>query len=98
MSALASSSRPVSDKKQEATPVKHCKGVNDLDKVMLHEVRGSFVEVSVCHSHESPAMFRLPDPGADLWRLPWLLPCLSLPYVAYVCFKCFRHFSCMLQK
>jgi hypothetical protein len=33
-----------------AAPIRHCKGVNDLDKVVLREVRGSSTEVPVCHS------------------------------------------------
>jgi hypothetical protein len=52
-------SPPAGEEKQEAAPVRHCKGVNDLDKVMLREVRGISAEVPVCHSHKSPAMFRL---------------------------------------
>jgi len=34
MSASASS-LPAGKEKQEAAPVRHCKGVNDLDKVVL---------------------------------------------------------------
>jgi hypothetical protein len=37
MLASASSS-PVDKEKQEAAPIRHYKGVNDLDKVVLHEV------------------------------------------------------------
>jgi hypothetical protein len=36
----------------------------------------SSVQVPVCHSRESPGMFRLPDRGADPWCLPW---CCSKP-------------------
>jgi glucose-6-phosphate 1-epimerase len=50
MSASASSSSAAEENKQEARPIMHCKGVNDLDKVVLHEVRGSSAEVLVCHS------------------------------------------------
>lgn len=68
MSASASSPA-AGEEKLEAAPVRHCKGVNDLDKVVLREVRGSSAEVPACHSRL--AVFRLPDPGADPWRLPW---------------------------
>jgi hypothetical protein len=37
-SMSASTSSPPAGEKQEAAPVRHCKGVNDLDKVMLREV------------------------------------------------------------
>jgi glucose-6-phosphate 1-epimerase len=37
MSALASLP-PVGEEKQEVTPVMYCKGVNDLDKVVLRQV------------------------------------------------------------
>jgi len=50
MSASASSPPAGEENKQEAAPVRHCKGVNDLDKVVLREVRGSSAEVPVCHS------------------------------------------------
>jgi hypothetical protein len=126
MSASASLP-PAGEEKQEAVPVRRCKGVNDLDKVMLREVRGSSAEVLVCHSHESPGMFRLSRAAPQRYpsatpishracsgcqipaqicgachgavRSPTslLLPAFSLPYVAYVCFKCFRHFICALQ-
>jgi hypothetical protein len=75
MSASASSP-PAGEEKQEAAPVKHCKGVNDLDKVVLHEVRGSSAEVPIYHFRESLGMFRLPDLGADPRHLPW---CYSKP-------------------
>ena len=65
------SSPPAGEEKQEAAPIRHCKGINDLDKVVLHEVRGSFALVLVCHSRESPGMFRLLDPGANPRGLPW---------------------------
>jgi len=45
MSASASSPPAGEENKQEAAPVRHCKGVNDLDKVVLREVRGSSAEV-----------------------------------------------------
>ncbi|KXG22206.1 hypothetical protein SORBI_3009G171800 [Sorghum bicolor] len=45
MSASASSSSAAEENKQEARPIMHCKGVNDLDKVVLHEVRGSSAEI-----------------------------------------------------
>lgn len=41
MSASASSLPAGEENKQEAAPVRHCKGINDLNKVMLLEVRGS---------------------------------------------------------
>jgi hypothetical protein len=41
------------------------KGINNLNKVVLREVRSSSTEVPVCHSRESPSMFRLPGPDAD---------------------------------
>ncbi|CAO2044063.1 unnamed protein product [Urochloa humidicola] len=49
MSASASSS--AAEGKQEAAPVTHCKGVNDLDKVVLREVRGSSAEVYLYGGH-----------------------------------------------
>ena len=45
---LASASSPAAEEKQEAAPVTHCKGVKDLDKVVLREVRGSSAEVLCC--------------------------------------------------
>jgi hypothetical protein len=63
-------SPPAGEEKQEAPPVRHCKGVKDLDKVMLCEVQSSFAKLPVCHTHESTGMFRLPDPGANPRRLP----------------------------
>ena len=57
-SMSASASSPLAgEEKQKAAPVRHCKGVNNLDKVVFHEVRGSSAEVPVCHSRESPGMF-----------------------------------------
>jgi hypothetical protein len=41
MSASASSPPAGEENKQEAAPVRHYKGINDLNKVMLLEVRGS---------------------------------------------------------
>jgi hypothetical protein len=41
---------PVGEEKQEVVPVMHCKGVNDLDKVVLRQVHGSSAEVPGCHS------------------------------------------------
>ena len=64
------------EEKQEAALIWDCKGVNDLDKIVLREVRGSSLEVTVIHSRKSPGMFRLPDPSVDLRRLPW---CCSKP-------------------
>jgi hypothetical protein len=84
----------------------HYKGVNDLDKVVLHEVRGSSAEVPICHSRELPGMFRLPDPDVNPRLLPWCClkldfsvaaPTFSLSYIAYVCYKRLRRFRCMLQ-
>jgi hypothetical protein len=46
------------------------KDINDLDKIVLHEIRSSSTEVPVCHSREPPGMFRLPNPGANPRRLP----------------------------
>jgi glucose-6-phosphate 1-epimerase len=48
MSALASLS-PMGEK-QEVVLVMHCKGVNNLDKVVLCEIQGSSPEVLGCHS------------------------------------------------
>jgi hypothetical protein len=91
--SASTSSPPASEEKQEVAPIRHCKGINNLGKVVLREVRGSSVEVPVFHSRESSGMFRLTDPGADPWRLPWFearfvgcCPDLLLPYTAYVCF------------
>jgi hypothetical protein len=79
---------------KEVAPIRHCKGVNDLNKVVLREVQGSSAEVPFCHSRESPGMS---------WCLPWCCSkpdfsvaalAFSLPYAAYVYFRCFR---CMLQ-
>jgi hypothetical protein len=75
----ASASSPLaSEEKQEAAPVRHYKGVNDLDKVVLHEVRGSCAEVPVFHSRELPGMFQLPDPDVNPRLLPWC--CLKLDF------------------
>ena len=74
MSALVSS--PPAGEKQEAPPIRNCKGVNDLDKVVLPEVRGSSVEVPACHSRESLGMFWLSNRSIDPRRLPW---CCSKP-------------------
>ena len=53
-------------------PVRHYKGINDLGKVVLHEVRGSSAKVTVNHSRESLGMFRVvADPSIDLRHLPW---------------------------
>ncbi|CAD6261926.1 unnamed protein product [Miscanthus lutarioriparius] len=51
MSASASSPPAGEENKQEAAPVRHCKGVNDLDKVVLREVRGSSAEVYLYGGH-----------------------------------------------
>lgn len=76
MSASASSP-PAGEEKPEAAPVRHCKGVNDLHKVVLREVRGSSAEVSI---PPLPASLQVApakrsgcqiDPGADPWLLPW---------------------------
>jgi glucose-6-phosphate 1-epimerase len=46
MSASASSPAAAEEKQEAAAaPVTHCKGVNDLEKVVLREVRGSSAEV-----------------------------------------------------
>jgi hypothetical protein len=37
----SASSLPAGEEKQEAASVRHCKGVNDLDKVVLREVRAT---------------------------------------------------------
>ena len=50
MSALASWP-PTGEEKQEAAPVRHCKGVNNLDKVVIHEDRGSSAEVPRVTGH-----------------------------------------------
>lgn len=77
MSASASSpAAAAGDEKQEAAPVRRCKGVNDLDKVVLREVRGSSAEVRTRLQLPLPlscreVVFRLPDPRADPRRLPW---------------------------
>jgi hypothetical protein len=69
---LASASSSLANKeKKGAAPIRHYKGVNDLDKVVLHEVWGSSAEVPVYHSCESLGMFRLPDPIVDPRCLPW---------------------------
>jgi glucose-6-phosphate 1-epimerase len=36
--SASTSSPPTGEEKQEAAPVRHYKGVNDLDKVVLREV------------------------------------------------------------
>jgi hypothetical protein len=73
----ASTSSPLAgEEKQEAALVRHYKGINDLDKVMLREVQGSSAKAPVCHSHKSSGMFWLPDPSPDPCRLPW---CRSKP-------------------
>ncbi|KAG2575346.1 hypothetical protein PVAP13_7KG428400 [Panicum virgatum] len=48
---LASASTPAAEEKQELAPVVQCKGVNDLDKVVLREVRGSSAEVYLYGGH-----------------------------------------------
>ena len=53
---LASASTPAAEEKQELAPVVQCKGVNDLDKVVLREVRGSSAEVLRCIHPLSPAL------------------------------------------
>ena len=52
----ASASTPAAEEKQELAPVVQCKGVNDLDKVVLREVRGSSAEVLRCIHPLSPAL------------------------------------------
>jgi len=47
----ASASTPAGEEKQELAPVVQCKGVNDLDKVVLREVRGSSAEVYLYGGH-----------------------------------------------
>lgn len=47
----ASASTPAAEEKQELAPVVQCKGVNDLDKVVLREVRGSSAEVYLYGGH-----------------------------------------------
>jgi hypothetical protein len=69
----ASVSSPLMGEKQEAAPVRH-KGVNDLDKVVLREVRGSSTELPACHSRESPGMFQLPDHDVDACQRSLLDP------------------------
>ena len=112
--SASTSSPPAGEEKQEVAPVRHCKGVNDLDKVVLREVQGNSAEVPVYHSHKSPGMFRLPDPDVDPQRLPW---CCSKPDfpVAVTAFPsrtlyiyvssvsdvsdvCYSYFILMLQK
>ena len=51
MSASASSPPAGEENKQEAAPVRHCKGVNNLDKVVIHEDRGSSAEVPRVTGH-----------------------------------------------
>jgi hypothetical protein len=86
----ASASSPLaSEEKQEAAPVRHYKGVNDLDKV--RELPGMF---RLPDPDVNPRLL----PWCCL-KLDFSVAALafSLSYIAYVRYKCLRRFRCMLQ-
>lgn len=92
MSVSASSpAAAAGDEKQEAAPVRRCKGVNDLDKVVLREVRGSSAEVRIvpaCRSRSravaarSCSACRIPAQIRGACHGAGFIGCLPLP-VAY---------------